>query len=104
MSAFATALAILHSDANMGTGGVYTRSPGAGIAVRVLLASPTDQLPSFGPIAARAGSISADVLASELGSIVPRRGDTLAIGGTTYKVDDTQRDSLGLSWHLTLTS
>lgn len=103
MNAFVAMLATVHADQNTGADAAYTRaSGGAAISLRVVLSSPTDQITGFGSAGVRAGSVTADVLASDLSGIAPRRGDTLVVNATTYRVDDVQRDPLGLSYRLTL--
>lgn len=102
MSAFAAMLEALHADPNIGIDATYTRASAAGIAVRVSLSHPSDQLPGLGAVGLRAGSITADVLASQLGGLVPKRADMLTIGATTYRVEDVERDPLGLTFRLTL--
>ena len=102
MNAFAAMLEALHADPNIGTDAVYTRASAPGIAVRVSLSHPSDQMPGLGAVGVRAGSITADVLASQLGGLVPKRGDTLTIGATTYRVEDVERDPLGLTFRLTV--
>ena len=68
----------------------------------VWLTNYADQLPGLGAIGVRAGSITADVLASQLGGLVPKRTDTLTIGAITYRVEDVERDPLGLTFRLTV--
>lgn len=104
MSAFAAMLEALHADPNIGTDAVYTRASAPGIAVRVSLSHPSDQMPGLGAVGVRAGSITADVLASQLGGLVPKRADTLTIGATSYRVEDVERDPLGLTFRLTVAS
>ena len=102
MNPFAAMLEALHADPNIGIDAIYTRAPAAGIAVRGSLSHPSDQLPGLGAVGIRAGSITADVLASQLGGLVPKRADTLTIGTLTYRVEDVERDPLGLTFRLTL--
>lgn len=104
MNAFATMLATLHADPNIGTDATFTRATdGTKVAVRVVsLVHPTDQVPGFGSVGVRAGTVTADVLASDLAGIAPRRGDTLLVGASTYRVDDVERDPLALTYRLTL--
>ena len=103
MSAFATMLSALHADPNIGTDATFTRAAdGTRVAVRISLVRPSDQVPGFGSTGARAGSVTADVLANDLAGIAPRRGDTLLVGATTYRVDDVERDPLVLTYRLTL--
>ncbi|MCX7275514.1 MAG: hypothetical protein NTV19_20765 [Burkholderiales bacterium] len=102
MNPFAVMLEALHADPNIGVDGIFTRAPAAGIAVRVSLSHPSDQLSGLGAVGVRAGSITADVLASQLGGLVPKRTDTLTIGATSYRVEDVERDPLGLTFRLTV--
>ncbi len=102
MNAFADMLEVLHADPNIGVDAVYMRAPAAGIAVRASLSHPSDQLPGLGAVGVRAGSITADVLGSQLGGLVPKRADTLTIGAITYRVEDVERDPLGITFRLTL--
>ena len=102
MNAFAAMLEALHADPNIGVDATYARAPAAGVAVRASLSHPSDQLPGLGAVGVRAGSINADVLTSQLGGLVPKRGDTLTIGAITYRVEDVERDPLGLTFRLTL--
>lgn len=96
MTVFATALATLHADANMGTTAQFRRPPYAWEAVRVILSQPND---AFG--VARAGALQADMLAGAT-TDTPQPGDELLIAETTYVVESAQRDHLALSWRLTL--
>jgi len=96
MSAFASAMAALHADTNMGADAQFRRPPLAWVPVRILLSQPTE---TFGT--ARAGTVHADVLVSAL-TDTPQRGDELRVLTTTYAVEAAERDALGLSWRLTL--
>lgn len=96
-------LAVLHADPNIGIDATFTRAAnGTMVAVRASLVRPSDQVPGFGSTGARAGTVTADVLASDLGGVSPRRGDTLAVGATAYRVEDVERDPLALTYRLTL--
>ena len=99
MSAFASALAALHADANIGCDAAYRRPPGDWIAVRVVLASPNDAVPGLAGLGNRAGSITATLLAADA---TPARGDELRINNVVHRVEDAARDALSLSWRLTL--
>jgi hypothetical protein len=98
MTAFATMLATLHADANLGTAASFRRPPYAWQACRVILSSPTDALGNV-----RAGTVTADIRAADI-TDTPQRGDELRIGATVYTVEDAERDVLALSWRLTLSS
>lgn len=98
MNAFAAALATLHADANMGTAASYRQPPYTWQSVRVILSQPVDAL--GGTIA---GTMQADIQASSV-TDPPQRGDELLIDTTTYTVESAERDVLGLSWRLQLSS
>lgn len=96
MDVFATALATLHADRNMGQAADYRRPPYVWQPVRVILSRPTDVLGNI-----RAGSLMADIPAAAI-TVEPQRGDELRLDGVVYVVDDPERDVLALSWRLTL--
>lgn len=97
--AFAAAMAALHADPNIGCDAAYRRPPGDWIAVWVVLASPNDAVPGLAGLGARAGSVTATLLAADA---TPVRGDELRIGSVVHRIEDAVRDALGLSWRLTL--
>jgi len=103
MSAFATALSALHADPNMAETGHYRRPPWAWAPTRIIRTAPTDLVGSLGGPGARAGSLSVDVLAAAL-AITPQRGDEVKLGTVVYTVESAERDTLGLSWRLTLSA
>ena len=96
MTAFATALATLHADPNMGTAAEFRRPPYIWSSVRVILGQPTD---AFGNVVA--GSMQADIRAADV-TDPPAKGDELRIGAAVYTVEMATRDDLALSWRLTL--
>jgi hypothetical protein len=96
VTAFATALATLHADPNMGTAAEFRRPSYTWSSVRVILSQPTD---AFGNTVA--GTLQADIQASAV-THTPQHGDELRIGATTYTVETAERDALGLSWRLQL--
>jgi hypothetical protein len=98
MTVFATALATLHADANIGTAASFRRPPYTWQPCRVIVSQPTNE---FGAV--RAGSLQAELRAAAI-TDTPQRGDELRIGADTYTVEDTERDVLALSWRLTLSS
>jgi hypothetical protein len=103
MSAFAAALAALHADPNMAEAGYYRRPPWPWAPTRIVRTAPNDVMASLGSPGARAGSLSVDVLAAAL-TTTPQRGDELKLGTIVYTVEDSERDTLGLSWRLTLSA
>lgn len=106
MNAFADALALLHADPNIGSDAEYRRPPAAWTALRICLSQPADAVPGFSSPGARAGTVEATLLAADLAAIasgfIPARGDELAIGGATYRVEVADPDTLRLSWRITL--
>jgi hypothetical protein len=102
MSAFAQALAAIHADTNVGTPADYRRPPGPWVPARVVLSSPTDSIGGLGGLGTRAGSIAATILAGDIAPLEPQRGDEVLLNGIVYRVDDAERDALGLSWRLIL--
>ena len=98
MTAFSVALATLHADANLATAAQYRHPPGTWQSVRVILSQPIDSLG-----VTIAGTVQADIPASAV-TTTPQRGDELRIGARTYTVETAERDALGLSWRLQLSS
>jgi hypothetical protein len=96
MTVFDTALATLHADPNMGAAAQFRRPPWTWQSVRVILSQPTDITGSI-----RAGTLQAEIRGAAI-TDPPQRGDELRIDGTTYTVEDTERDVMALSWKLTL--
>jgi hypothetical protein len=102
MSAFATALAALHADPNIGAAADYRRPPSSWLPVRIVLSSPSDQLGALGGVAMRAGTTSATLLISDAAGLAPQRGDELRVAGTIYRIEDAELDALGISCRLVL--
>jgi hypothetical protein len=102
VSAFASALAVLHADPNMATDAEFRRPPGNWTALRILLSKPADEVPGFGSPGGRAGTIEATVLAADCTPLSPARGDEMRIASVVHRVEAVDRDALGLSWRLTL--
>jgi hypothetical protein len=102
MSAFATALAALHADTNIGTPADFRRPPGPWVPARVVLSRPTDTIGGVGGLGTRAGSLAATILTGDIAPLEPQRGDEVLLNGTVHRVDDAERDPLGLSWRLIL--
>ena len=102
MSAFEAMLAALHADSNIGIPADFRRPPGPWVPARVVLSRPSDALGGLGGVGARAGSLVATIVAGDIASLEPRRGDELLIDGVVHRVEDSERDPLGLSWRLTL--
>ena len=102
MSAFAAMLAAVHADSNVGMPADFRRPPGPWVPARVVLSRPTDALGGPGGLGARAGSLVATILAGDIASLEPRRGDEVLIDGVVHRVEDSERDPLGLAWRLTL--
>ncbi len=120
MSAFARALAALHRDANLSV--ACTWYPGwdrdeqrafvldneladyiasvTGTAVRGIRSQ--EQAPAFGAgsLGGIAGREFLDVAVADLPAV--KRGDFIVIGGSTYRVETTERDIEALTWRLTL--
>jgi hypothetical protein len=102
MSAFASALAALHADANMGVDADFRSPPDPWIALRILLARSAGDVPGFGAPGARAGTIEATLLAVDCAPLKPGRGDEVRIDGVIHRIEAVGPDVLGLSWRLTL--
>ena len=66
MSAFASMLAAVHADTNIGTPADFRRPPGPWVPARVVLSRPTDTLGGLGGLGTRAGSLAATVLAGDI--------------------------------------
>jgi len=101
MSVFAAALATLHADANLAEAGSFRRPPGAWAAVRVIRSDPSAVAAGLGQLGARAVALQADVLTAAI-TVAPARGDELKLGTVTYRVEEAEPDSLGLSYRLSL--
>lgn len=102
MNAFAGMLDTLHADPNFGIAATYQTASGTLLALRITWAAPTDVVASLAQPPVRAGSRQATLLVADLGGLVPQRGDLVGIGGVTYRVDDAERDPLGLFFTVTL--
>jgi len=102
MSAFEAMLAALHADSNIGIPADFRRPPGPWVPARVVLSRPSDALGGLGGVGARASSLVATIVAGDIASLEPRRGDEVLINGVVHRVEDSERDPLGLSWRLTL--
>jgi hypothetical protein len=102
MSAFASMLAAVHADTNIGTPADFRRPPGPWVPARVVLSRPTDTIGGLGGIATRAGSLAAALLAGDIAPLVPRRGDELLLDGRVRSIETAEPDPLGLSWRLVL--
>jgi hypothetical protein len=102
MSAFASMLVAVHSDTNIGTPADFRRPPGPWVPARVVLSRPTDTISGLGGFGTRAGSLAATILAGDIAPLEPQRGDEVLLNGTVHRVDDAERDPLGLSWRLIL--
>ena len=102
MSAFAAALAAVHADTNIGTPADFRRPPGPWIPARVVLSRPTDTVGGLGGLGARVSSLAATIVAGDITPLEPQRGDEVLLNGTVHRVDDAERDPLGLSWRLIL--
>jgi hypothetical protein len=103
MSAFASMLAAMHADTNIGTPADFRRPPAPWVPARIVLSRPTDTIGGLSGIATRAGSLAATILAGDIAPLEPQRGDEVLLNGTMHRVDDAERDPLGLSWRLILT-
>lgn len=104
-SAFAAALAALHTDPNLATDAEWRAAAGgAWRPVRVLLSAPADDVAGLGGPGSRAVAIAATLRAAELAPDAPRRGDLLRrlSPPETWKVEEVDPDPLGLSWRLSL--
>lgn len=102
MPAFAAALATVHADSNIGTPADFRRPPGPWVPARVVLSRPTDNSGGLGGLGTRAGSLAVTILAGDIAPLEPQRGDEVLLNGTVHRVDDAERDPLGLSWRLIL--
>jgi hypothetical protein len=103
MSAFAAALATLHADPNMAEAGQYRRPPWPWAPARIIRTAPNADMGGLGGPGARAGYLYADVPVAAL-AYTPQRGDEVKLGAVVYTVEDAERDTLGLSWRLTLSA
>jgi hypothetical protein len=102
MSAFAAALAAVNADTNVGTPADFRRPPGSWAPARVVLSRPADAIGGLGGLGTRAGSLAATIVAGDITPLEPQRGDEVLLNGTVHRVDDAERDPLGLSWRLIL--
>ena len=102
MSAFAAAMATVHADTNIGVPADFRRPPGPWVPARIVLSRPTDTIGGLGGLGTRAGSLAATILAGDIAPLEPQRGDEVQLNGTVHRVDDAERDPLGLSWRLIL--
>ena len=102
MSAFAAALAAVHADTNIGTPADFRRPPGSWVPARVVLSRPADAMGGLGGLGTRAGNLTATIVAGDITPLEPQRGDEVLLNGTVHRVDDAERDPLGLSWRLIL--
>jgi hypothetical protein len=102
MSAFASMLAAVHADTNIGTPADFRRPPGPWVPARVVLSRPSDTIGGLGGLGARAGSLAAAVLASDITPLEPQRGDELLLDSVVHRIEDAERDPIGLSWRLVL--
>ncbi len=103
MTAFAVARATLHADPNMAEPASYRRPPWPWASARIIRTAPNEIMGGLGGPGARAGYLYADVLTAAL-AYTPQRGDEVKLGATVYTVEDAERDTLGLSWRLTLSA
>ena len=105
MSAFESMMATVHADTNIGTPADFRRPPGSWVPARVVLSRPADAmggLGGLGGLGTRAGSLAATIVAGDITPLEPQRGDEVLLNGTVHRVDDAERDPLGLSWRLIL--
>ena len=102
MSAFASMLVAVHADTNIGTPADFRRPPGPWVPARVVLSRPTDTIGGLGGLGTRAGSLAATLLAGDIAPLEPQRGDELLLNGTVHRIEDAERDPLGMSWRLVL--
>jgi hypothetical protein len=102
MSAFASMLAAVHADSNIGSAVDFRHPPGPWVPVRVVLSRPTDTIGGLDGLGTRAGSLAATVLAGDITPLEPQRGDELLLDGVVHRIEDAERDPLGLSWRLVL--
>jgi hypothetical protein len=100
VSIFTQATDDLFSDENMASPAIY-RVGGSGpqLTIRVIFSVQVRDMP-FGNSGVAAREIIARVRLSEIA--VPKRGDTLQIDATTYRIEQTFPDSLALTAELTL--
>ncbi len=102
MSAFASMLAAVHADTNIGTPADFRRPPFPWVPARVVLSRPSDTIGGLGGLGSRVGGLAATLLAGDIAPLEPRRGDELLIDGRVHSVADAEPDPLGLSWRLIL--
>jgi hypothetical protein len=102
MSAFASMLAAVHADSNIGTPADFRHPPGPWVPARVVLSRPADTIGGLGGLGSRAGSLVATILAGDIAPLEPQRGDEVRINTTVHRVEDAERDPLGLSWRMIL--
>ena len=99
MTAFATAAAVLVSDANLGADETWARG-GTTAAVRVVLSAP-----DIAHSIAVPGVMDADAMAMvPIAALAnaPRAGDTLTVGAFVWTIVAAQRDAAGATWSLGL--
>lgn len=77
----------------------YTPSGGSAADVTVIVRTPEGDLSGFSLGARRVGRV-ADVRASEVAA--PAEGDTLTVGGESFRVRDATPDAERLVWSLDL--
>lgn len=102
MSAFASMLAAVHADTNIGTPADFRRPPFPWVPARVVLSRPSDTIGGLGGLATRVGGLAATLLAGDIAPLEPRRGDELLLDDRVRIVEAAEPDPLGLSWRLIL--
>lgn len=102
MTAFASAMAALLADRNIGSDAEFRRPPFAWVPVRIAFSQPADAAPGFGVPGGRAGGIEALLRGAEITGFVPQRGDELRFGGHVRSVEEARPDALGITWRLIL--
>jgi len=96
--AFATAMAALLADANLGTDATYrARGTGPQLALRVIRSSPDRGGDAFGTELLQATDVLAVAIANlpSLGT-----GDTFTIGADLLTVTHAERDAPGVAWRV----
>lgn len=99
MDNFAFMIDQMFADPNLTAEADYVSVSGWSRSVRVIFRQP-DQISDFMQTKAVIGSHAADISASQIETA--QENDRLNIGGQSYLVKQTQKDSLGLIWNLHL--
>jgi hypothetical protein len=98
--AFAFAATALTADPNLGADAVYTPPGGDPVALRTVLRREEADIASG--FALRIGTGWRAMLTQAAVPTRPARGATLAVGGTTWTVEEAEADEASATWMVTL--